>query len=385
MIAKLKEIFKSRKHQDIMLVGLFLSSILTYTSLALLAFIMQVYYIFFIKLILLFVMIAMLWLYIRYFKTKLFAFILIVIIDVESSMAVLNREFYEFITIYPFLIIFGFYFFFRLKTALWMTLVHLLYWSGATALKYREIQEVAFADKTPDFNMFTTSVVVIILGIFYNISTEMSYEKLEKDDRIKAFLLKEIHHRIKNNLNIITSIFGLQMLNIKKNSLAQQNPYDMLQENKVRIESIAMIHEALYKEYNMEEIEFKEYAINLISLINQTYSRDISVKIDSECIALPTNRVFQLGIILNELFTNSIKYAFDSDKKEIEILLIKENRQFKLIYREIGNKFSDLWKLTNSESLGMKLIYLTVKEMDGSLDIEQNRGLVFMIGFVINS
>ncbi|NEW61185.1 sensor histidine kinase [Sulfurovum sp. bin170] len=383
MVSKLKEIFRSRKHQDIMLVGLFLSSIIVYISLALLAFIMQIYYIFFIKLILLFLMIALLWFYLRYFKTKLFASILIVIIEAESSLAVLNREFYEFITIYPFLIIFGFYFFFRLKTALWMTLVHLLYWTGATALKYREIQEVTFADRTPDFNMFTTSVVVIILGIFYNISTEVSYEKLEKDDRIKAFLLKEIHHRIKNNLNIITSIFGLQMLSIKKSSNLQQNPYDMLKENKVRIESIAMIHEALYKDYNMEKIDFEEYTMNLIDLINQTYSRDISVEIDSNHISLLTNRVFQLGIILNELFTNSIKYAFDSDKEEeIEISLRKEDDKYILIYHEINNNFSLLEKLTHSESLGMKLIYLTVREMDGELDISQNGGLIFRIEFI---
>ena len=383
MIQKIRQIFHSRDHKEIMLVGLFISSIVIYSGLGLLALYMGIYNIFYIKLTLAFVMMGLLALYLRSYNTKLFAIILIVIVDVESSFAVINKQFYEFITIYPFLIIFGFYFFFRLKIALLLTLLHIIYWIIATFIRHRELTEHSlYTVIIPDINMFTTSIAVIILAVFYHLSTEIPYARLEKDDKLKELLLKEIHHRIKNNLNIIASIFGIQMRNLKKG--VTQNSYDLLKENKLRIQAIEMIHEALYANHNVDRVNFKSYAVALTNLINEAYGRDISVKIDANGISLPIETMFKLGIILNELFTNSIKYAFITDDRDnrISITLKKEINQYTLVYRESINDHIDMKKIHNSTSLGMKLISLTIKEMDGTINISQNCGLSFIIKFI---
>ncbi len=365
-----------------MLVGLFISSIIIYSGLGLLALYMEIYNIFYIKLTLAFIMIGLLILYLRSYNTKLFAIILIIIIDVESSFAVISKEFYEFITIYPFLIIFGFYFFFRLKTALLMTIIHLAYWVAATIIRHRELTEHSLhAVVLPDINMFTSSIAVIILAIFYHLSTEIPYVKLEKDDKLKALLLKEIHHRIRNNLNIIASIFGIQMRNLEKG--IPQNSYDVLKENKLRIQAIAMIHEALYTNHNLDKVKFKSYTTALTNLINEAYGKEISVKVDANQISFPIETMFKLGIILNELFTNSIKHAFTTVGRDdqVTITLKKEGNRYILVYHESDNDHIDMEKIHNSNSLGMKLIYLTVQEMDGMVDILRNSGLIFTIKF----
>ena len=385
MVKKISQIFQSKDHKEIMLVGLFISAIIIYSGLGLLALYMEIYNIFYIKMTLTFIMIGLLILYLRSYNTKLFAIILIIIIDVESSFAVISKQYFEFITIYPFLIIFGFYFFFRLKTALLMTIVHLAYWVVATIIRHRELTDhPLFTLLLTDFNMFTTSIAVIILAIFYHLSTEIPYAKLEKDDKLKALLLKEIHHRIRNNLNVIASIFGIQMRNLKKGVPQNSYCYDVLKENKLRIQAIAMIHEALYTNHNLDKVKFKSYTIALTNLINEAYGRETSVKVDANQISLPIETMFKLGIILNELFTNSIKHAFTTEDREdqVTITLKKEKNRYTLVYHESNNDHVDMEKIHNSDSLGMKLIYLTVQEMDGTVDISRNDGLIFSIEFV---
>jgi two-component sensor histidine kinase len=238
-----------------------------------------------------------------------------------------------------------------------------------------------FQSVVPDINMFTTSVVVVFLGIFYHLSTEVTYKKLEKSNKKNETLLKEIHHRIKNNLNIIASIFGLQILNLKKG--ISKSAEEVLKDNKMRIESIAMIHESLYKSHDISQVPFNEYVLNLTGLINQTYNRNVSVKIDSNGIYLPLESMFRLGIILNELFTNSIKYAFEHDKSsdQVWIVLSKENNYYHFAYHESRNEHIDIDKMLESKTLGIRLIQLTVMQMEGTLDIIHDNGLIFKIIF----
>lgn len=383
MFKSIIDLFKTTNHKEIMLVGLFISSIILYSGLSLLALYMEVYNIFFIKSGIVAVLFVLLSLYLRSKRTSLCAIVFMVLIDVESSFAVINKQAYEFITVYPFLIIFGFFFFFRLRTALIMTGIHLLYWISFTVYRIHEVTDHPLnAVMVPDFNMFTTSFAVIILGVFYNLSTEVPYSRLEQDDRVKTFLLQEIHHRIKNNLNIIASILGIQMLNIRRG--ITKDAYEVLHENKLRIESIAMIHESLYKGHRLDRLGFHKYVSSLTTLINEAYEKDIAVLIEADSITFPTETMFRLGIILNELFTNSIKYAFTSDEVEnsVKITLTKEtNDQYTLIYHEDNNPNIDLDRIENSASLGMRLIRLSVQEMDGTVEISHDGGLLILIRF----
>ncbi len=193
----------------------------------------------------------------------------------------------------------------------------------------------------------------------------------------------EIHHRIKNNLNMVASIIGLQILNLEKTDT--QDTKEVLLNSKLRIEVVAMIHESLYQ-YNQEEnIDFKEYTKKLTKLILQTYNQDVLVKINTKIPILQEDIMLRLGIIINELLTNSIKHSFSkTDKKKcIKIGLEKKEKKYIFTYRNPYNVHANLDKILHSDTLGIKLIKLTVKQMKGHLAVEQKNGLLFTITFKI--
>jgi len=193
----------------------------------------------------------------------------------------------------------------------------------------------------------------------------------------------EIHHRIKNNLNMVASIIGLQILNLEKTDT--QDTKEVLLNSKLRIEVVAMIHESLYQHNQEEDIDFKEYTKKLTELILQTYNQDVLVKINTEVPILHEDIMLRLGIIINELLTNSIKHSFSkTDKKKcIKIGLEKKGTEYIFTYRNPYNIQADLDKILHSDTLGIKLIKLTVKQMKGHLEVEQKDGLVFTIAFKV--
>jgi len=191
----------------------------------------------------------------------------------------------------------------------------------------------------------------------------------------------EIHHRIKNNLNMIASILGLQILNLDKNN--PQDVKEILTNSKLRIEVVAMIHESLYQYNNGEDIDFREYTKKLTELILRTYNQDILVKINTEVPILHEDTMLRLGIIINELLTNSIKHSFSKSKQKkcIKIGLEKKDKFYIFTYRNPYNIEADLDKILHSDTLGIKLINLTVKQMKGEMNVEQKNGLKFTITF----
>ena len=191
----------------------------------------------------------------------------------------------------------------------------------------------------------------------------------------------EIHHRIKNNLNMIASILGLQILNLEN-----KNPHDVkeiLINSKLRIEVVAMIHESLYQYNNGEDIDFKEYTKKLTHLILNTYNQNVLVKINTQVAILHEDTMLRLGIIINELLTNSIKHSFSKShqKKCIKIGLVEKSGEYIFTYRNPYNIEADLEKILHSDTLGIKLINLTVKQMGGVMQVEQKKGLKFSIIF----
>lgn len=384
MIENIRHLFHSKDHKEIMLGGLLVSSIVIYLVLALSAFSVGLHDVFWIKLGVSLIISILLGFFLKYRNTSLIAILLFIVLEIDTSLAMLSERLFDFVTIYPFFIIFGFFFFFRFKTALWMSLAHFVYWTVATIVRQHEvIDHPKFEGLISDINMFTTSVVVVLLGIFYHLSTEVTYEKLEIANEKNETLLKEIHHRIKNNLNIIASIFGLQILNLQKG--VSKSTEEVLNDNKMRIEAIALIHESLYQNHDIGKVPFDEYAKNLTTLINKTYNRNISVDIASDHISLPLETMFRLGIVLNELFTNSIKYAFEHDAEHdhVWIGLSKKEDYCHFAYHESHNENMNIKKMLSSKTLGMRLIQLTVKQMGGTLDISHNDndGLIFTIIF----
>jgi hypothetical protein len=165
MIEDIRHLFHSKDHKEIMLGGLLILSIAIYVVLALIALSMGLDDIFWVKLTVALMITGLFLVYLKFKNISLIAILFIIIVEIDTSLAMISKELYEFVTVYPFFIIFGFFFFFRLKTALWMSLVHFLYWGALVIVRYNEMSKhPMFQSVVPDINMFTTSVVVVFLG-----------------------------------------------------------------------------------------------------------------------------------------------------------------------------------------------------------------------------
>jgi two-component sensor histidine kinase len=192
-------------------------------------------------------------------------------------------------------------------------------------------------------------------------------------------LHKEIDHRIKNNLNMISSILGLQILGLKDN--INESSEEILKKSKLRIDALVLIHNALTKSDKAHKIDFKSYVESLVEQINDTFTKELEVKIDAYKINCSLERMIELGIILNELLINSIKFT----NQNIEINLLKIKHHYVLEYLEKGNTTADVHKIKGSKKLGIKLIKLMVKQMDADMDIKLNGDLGYIIRFPHNS
>ncbi len=230
-------------------------------------------------------------------------------------------------------------------------------------------------DPKPMSAYIIATMFVLAFGFFYHTVIEHYYQELEEANRQKTFLLKEIHHRVKNNLNIIASLLGLQ-----KFETNSQEVHKLIDQNRLRLQSIAMAHEILYKQDNLEHIAFDTYISKLSSHILEidSYSNTISLKIDIIKIHLSIESVIQFGIIINELMTNSIKYAFENRDGEIIITLIKTINGYQFKYYDSGKGFD----IENCEhGFGHNLIEMSIEQLGGILSIKNENGLSYIIDF----
>lgn len=216
---------------------------------------------------------------------------------------------------------------------------------------------------------------VISFGIFYNIAIEQSYQELEYANSQKTFLLKEIHHRVKNNLNLISSILGIQKLESKSVEV-----HTLIEQNQLRLESIAMAHEMLYVQEDLENINFNAYVTKLTQHILKTDSKEEDIKLTIEMIPykIPIDSMIQFGIIINELMVNSLKYAFDKNKGNIIITLKHKEGMCLFTYRDNG-KGIDTSKM--KKGFGLNLIEMAIVQLDAHMEILNDKGLVYEIRF----
>lgn len=206
-------------------------------------------------------------------------------------------------------------------------------------------------------------------------------EYLKKSLAEKDVLLREVHHRVKNNMQIISSILRMQGRTIEDPRLKE-----ILQESQNRIHSMALIHENLYSNESLANIKFANYVQSLSGNIARTYANQqqkvqFDFKIDDAY--LPIDTAIPCGLIINELISNSFKYAFKGrDKGSIGIYFDKlENDKHQLTVCDDGMGISDSLDITKTRSLGMKIIHKLVKQLDGELETDFNKGTKFIITF----
>ncbi len=196
----------------------------------------------------------------------------------------------------------------------------------------------------------------------------------------KEMLLKEIHHRVKNNLMIISNLLELQSYYIKDKA-----DLNVFRDSKTRADSMALIHEKLYQSTDLKRINFGEYIHSLAYDIFDTYNiatDRIKLVINVENRMLDINTSIPLGLIINELLTNSLKYAFPDDKKGIIIIIFsKTDDEFTLIIKDNGIGLAPNIDFRNTDSLGLNLVNNLTRQIDGNIELDYDEGSEFRITF----
>ncbi len=211
-------------------------------------------------------------------------------------------------------------------------------------------------------------------------------EQIQSSLKEKVILLKEIHHRVKNNLQVISSLFRLQSTYIKDTQAKE-----IFNESQNRVRSMALIHEKLYLSKNLTHVNFSDYVHELVTNLLTSYrfsSNTIELDIKIDNIELNVDLAVNLGLILNELISNSLKHAFPNgtpqygEKCELKINLCSQcQSELILEVSDNGIGFPDNIDFKNTESLGMQLVNSLVDQYKGEIMVEKEKGTKFTVAF----
>jgi len=301
---------------------------------------------------------------------------MVIISEVLLATLVLKEHYLNYTTVFPMLISFALWYFFTLKHALWMSLFHFLFWIIIYIYGYYHYTEhILLHNATAMMGLVISYVFMGLFGFSYYLSTSKYQTKLEQANLQQGLLLQEIHHRVKNNLNIISSMLGIQQM-----SEDDIHVIELMKKNRLRIDSIAMIHEILYKHDDFPNINLSDYIEQLLVAIKNMYSADIQIVMHKDEISLPLDIVLKLGIITNELAINSLKHAFQGHSGVIEIYFTIDNDKLVYIYKDNGtcmkkNK-EDIW---NHANLGLKLIKMMLQQINAEVHLLNTKGLSYKI------
>lgn len=206
----------------------------------------------------------------------------------------------------------------------------------------------------------------------------MDITKLNSTMREKELLVREIHHRVKNNLQIISSL-----LNLQSRYVTDELSLQVLRESENRVRSISMVHEGLYRSKDLSNINFKQYIETLVTQLIISYGVDqtkIGIKMDIMNISLSIDTAVPVGLLITEILTNSIKYAFPEGNGNMCLKFSRENKHYLLNLEDDGVGFSSD-KLNTNESLGMQLIQSLSEQLDSEMKIETINGTRYSFKF----
>jgi len=217
-----------------------------------------------------------------------------------------------------------------------------------------------------------------------NIDDRKNAEKQIKNSlEEKEVLLKEIHHRVKNNMQIISSLLSLQSRSIKN-----EKELEILRESQNRVKSMAMIHESLYSTNNLARINFKVYIKSLISGLFRSYGinpKKIKMEMNLTDVSLDIDIAIPCGLILNELISNSLKHAFPNGRSgKIKTSLLEDKNCLKMMIEDNGVGFPDDMNFKNTDTLGLKLVNTLVRQLDGNIELKKIGGTKIIIKFSKN-
>ena len=235
--------------------------------------------------------------------------------------------------------------------------------------------------------VFFIICIILILGLLFFAKRAFDNKKkvaefmASENDR-KEILLQEVHHRINNNLQIISSLLTLQA-----NSVGDKKLYNYLMQSQNRIQSLSVLHELLYQNDSSLQININEYLNKILDFhrdVLNTMSNKVDIKLNTTDVSFPTKTAVPLALIVNELVTNSIKYAFNATNNgQINISLLpieNEKNKWKLSVSDSG-KGLPMDTNFRKDSLGLRLVTIMVKQIKGDLIKSNTPGATFEIFF----
>jgi PAS domain S-box-containing protein len=206
-------------------------------------------------------------------------------------------------------------------------------------------------------------------------------EAVQASLREKETLLREIHHRVKNNMQVISSLFNLQGGFIK-----DENARRMLKEGQLRIRSMALVHEKLYQSRDLSKIDFANYLRSLSAHLFQFFEVDagrIRMETDLEDVHLDINSAVPCGLLVSELITNALKHAFPEERKGVIGISLhrREEGMVELRVADDGVGFPEAQDFRRTESLGLQIVNLLVGQLGGAIELDRKNGTSFTIVF----
>jgi two-component system sensor kinase len=214
------------------------------------------------------------------------------------------------------------------------------------------------------------------LEAFVGVGRDITERKLAEDRIMKSLkekelLLREVHHRVKNNLQIISTLLSLQSSQIE-----EEQVIDLYRQSQNRILSIALIHENLYQSEDLTNINFANYVKNLVDDLFHSYgvnSENIHIKLNIKDIIMGIETAIPCGLIINELISNTLKHAFPEGKGEIDVELSEKNAgKYLLKVKDSGKAFPKGFDIDKTDTLGMKLISSLVSQLDGEMVLDKD-------------
>lgn len=216
--------------------------------------------------------------------------------------------------------------------------------------------------------------------VYDNTERKVIDRKIRDSLKEKEVLLQEVHHRVKNNLQVISSI-----LNLQTSYVSDPHTLEILRESQQRIKSMSFIHETIYRTADFSRLEFMDYIKTIASNLIQSYrtaSTAIEFVPEMESVGLNLDQAIPCGLIINELVSNALKYAFKGRKKgRLGIVLREENNEVILVVKDDGVGLPKDFAFEKNNSLGIQLVYALLDQIDATMKVDQSNGTEFFIRF----
>jgi two-component sensor histidine kinase len=216
--------------------------------------------------------------------------------------------------------------------------------------------------------------------VYDNTERKQIDRKIRDSLKEKEVLLQEVHHRVKNNLQVISSI-----LNLQSSYVSDPHTLEILRESQQRIKSMSFIHETIYRTSDFSRLEFMDYIKSIASNLIQSYrTSETSVEFlpEMETVGLNLDQAIPCGLIINELVSNALKYAFKGRKKgRLSIYLHEEDNEIVIAIKDDGVGLPKDFAFEKNNSLGIQLVYALIDQLDATVKVNQAEGTEFLIRF----